>query len=46
MIERAACRVAGSDINELTPVYDRCQTALLAARPTREFVPAKAKQAV
>jgi arginase family enzyme len=46
MIERAAGRVAGLDIYELTPFYDRGQTALLAARMAREFVQAKAKQAV
>jgi len=31
------------DINELTPAYDRGETALLAARLAREFIAAKVK---
>jgi arginase family enzyme len=33
----------GLDINELTPAYDRGETALLAARLVRVFIAAKAK---
>jgi arginase family enzyme len=43
VIERVASRAVGLDINELTPVYDRGETALLAARLARVFVAAKAK---
>ena len=42
VIERAAPKAIGLDINELTPVYDRGETALLAARLAREFIAAKA----
>lgn len=44
VIERAASRAVGLDINELTPAYDHGETALLAARLAREFIAAKAKQ--
>lgn len=43
VIERVAPKVIGFDINELAPIYDRGETALLAARLTREFITAKAK---
>jgi agmatinase len=43
VIERAAPRAEGLDINELTPAYDRGETALLAARLARAFIAAKAK---
>ncbi|MDQ1261427.1 MAG: agmatinase, partial [Euryarchaeota archaeon] len=43
VIERAAPRAVGLDINELTPAYDHGETALLAARLAREFIAAKAK---
>ncbi|MDD1751028.1 MAG: agmatinase [Methanothrix sp.] len=43
VIERTAPRAVGLDINELTPTYDRGETALLAARLAREFIAAKAK---
>jgi agmatinase len=43
VIERVAPRAVGLDINELTPAYDRGETALLAARLAREFIAAKAK---
>jgi agmatinase len=43
VIERTAPRAVGLDINELTPAYDRGETALLAARLAREFIAAKAK---
>jgi agmatinase len=42
-IERTAPMAVGLDINELTPAYDRGETALLAARLAREFIAAKAK---
>ena len=41
VIERLAPRAVGLDINELTPSYDRGETALLAARLVREFMAAK-----
>ncbi|MBN1236228.1 MAG: agmatinase [Methanotrichaceae archaeon] len=43
VIERAAPLAVGLDINELTPAYDRGETALLAARLAREFIAATAK---
>ncbi|MEI6103063.1 MAG: arginase family protein [Methanothrix sp.] len=43
VIERVAPKAIGLDINELTPAYDRGETALLAARLAREFIAAKAK---
>jgi len=43
VIERAAPHAVGLDINELTPAYDRGETALLAARMARAFIAAKAK---
>ena len=43
VIERTAPKAVGLDINELTPAYDRGETALLAARLAREFIAAKAK---
>ena len=43
VIERTAPLAVGLDINELTPIYDRGETALLAARLVREFIAAKAK---
>jgi len=43
VIERAAPKAVGLDINELTPAYDRGETALLAARLARAFIAAKAK---
>jgi agmatinase len=46
VIERTAPRAVGLDINELTPAYDRGETALLAARLAREFIAAKAKRAI
>jgi len=46
VIERVAPRAVGLDINELTPAYDRGETALLAARLAREFMAAKARRAV
>ncbi|MGB7570817.1 MAG: agmatinase [Methanothrix sp.] len=44
VIERLAPRLVGLDINELTPAYDRGETALLAARLAREFMAARAKR--
>jgi agmatinase len=44
VIERLAPRLVGLDINELTPAYDRGETALLAARLAREFIAARAKR--
>jgi agmatinase len=46
VIERTAPRAVGLDINELTPAYDRGETALLAARLAREFVAARSKRAI
>lgn len=46
VIERVAPLAVGLDINELTPAYDRGETALLAARFAREFIAAKAGRAV
>lgn len=46
IIERLAPRLAGLDINELTPAYDRGETALLAARLAREFIAARAKHQI
>jgi agmatinase len=43
VVERVAPKAIGLDINELTPAYDRGETALLAARLAREFIAAKAK---
>jgi agmatinase len=43
VIERVAPKAVGLDINELTPAYDRGETALLAARLAREFIAARAK---
>jgi agmatinase len=43
VIERVSPKGIGLDINELTPAYDRGETALLAARLAREFIAAKAK---
>jgi agmatinase len=43
VIERVAWKAIGLDINELTPAYDRGETALLAARLAREFVAAKTR---
>jgi len=36
----------GLDINELTPAYDRGETALLAARMARDFIAARAKHKI
>jgi agmatinase len=44
VIERTAPKAVGLDINELTPAYDRGETALLAARLAREFLAAKSKK--
>ena len=44
VVERLAPRLVGLDINELTPAYDRGETALLAARLAREFMAARAKR--
>jgi agmatinase len=46
VIERLAPRLAGLDINELTPAYDRGETALLAARLARDFIAARAKHKI
>jgi agmatinase len=46
VIERTAPRAVGLDINELTPAYDRGETALLAARLAREFIAAKATRGI
>jgi agmatinase len=46
VIERVAPQAVAMDINELTPAYDRGETALLAARLAREFMAAKARGAV
>jgi agmatinase len=46
VIERIAPKAVGLDINELTPAYDRGETALLAARLAREFIAARAKRAI
>ena len=46
VIERLAPRLVGLDINELTPAYDRGETALLAARLAREFIAARAKHKI
>ncbi|MBP7071415.1 MAG: agmatinase [Methanothrix sp.] len=46
VIERLAPRLVGMDINELTPAYDRGETALLAARLAREFIAARAKHKI
>jgi agmatinase len=46
VIERTAPRAIGLDINELTPAYDRGETALLAARLAREFIATRAKRAI
>jgi agmatinase len=43
VIERVASKAVGLDINELAPVYDRGETALLAARLAREFIASKSK---
>jgi len=43
VIERTAHKAVGLDINELTPAYDRGETALLAARLAREFIAANAR---
>jgi len=45
-IERLAPRLVGMDINELTPAYDRGETALLAARLARDFIAARAKHKI
>ncbi len=45
VIERIAPMAVGMDINELTPAYDRGETALLAARLAREFIAAKGTMA-
>ena len=46
VIERLAPRLVGLDINELTPAYDRGETALLAARMARDFIAARAKHKI
>lgn len=46
VIERLAPRLVGLDIVELTPAYDRGETALLAARLVREFMAARAKHKI
>ena len=46
VIERLAPLLVGLDINELTPAYDRGETALLAARLAREFMAARAKHKI
>jgi len=46
VIERLAPRLVGLDINELTPAYDRGETALLAARLARDFIAARAKHKI
>jgi agmatinase len=43
VVGRVAPKAIALDINELTPAYDRGETALLAARLAREFIAAKAK---
>ena len=43
---RTGYDVVGLDINELTPAYDRGETALLAARLAREFIAARAKHKI
>lgn len=43
VVERIAPRAVALDINEITPAYDRGETALLGARLVREFIAAKAK---
>jgi len=43
VIERAAPQAVGLDIKELTPAYDRGETAFQAARLARVSVAAKAK---
>jgi agmatinase len=42
VIERVAPMAVAMDVNEITPAYDRGETALLAARLIREFIAAKA----
>ena len=46
VIELLAPRLVGMDINELTPAYDRGETALLAARLARDFIAARAKHKI
>jgi agmatinase len=41
-----SARAVGLDINELTPAYDRGETALLVARLAREFIAARAKREI
>ncbi|NMC10255.1 MAG: agmatinase [Methanothrix sp.] len=43
VIERVATRAVGFDINELTPAYDRGETALMAASLARWFIAVKAR---
>ena len=46
VIELLAPRLVGMDIIELTPAYDRGETALLAARLARDFIAARAKHKI
>ncbi len=41
--ERIAPKAVALDVNEITPAYDRGETALLGASLVREFIAAKAK---
>ncbi|NMB84700.1 MAG: agmatinase [Methanosaeta sp. PtaB.Bin018] len=43
VIERLATRAVGFDISELTPAYDRGETALMAASLARWFIAVKAR---
>lgn len=43
VIERVGPAAVGMDINEITPVYDRGETALLGARLIREFIASKGR---
>jgi agmatinase len=43
VIDCVASKTIALDINEITPAYDRGETALLGARLVREFIAAKAK---
>ncbi|HSD56877.1 MAG TPA: agmatinase [Methanotrichaceae archaeon] len=42
-VDRIAPKAVALDINEITPAYDRGETALLGARLVREFIAAKTK---
>ena len=43
IMERLAPRIIAMDITEVTPAYDRGETALLAAKIAREFIAARSK---